>query len=289
MLGFYRAMFEQNIPADFIHADEIVGGRASKYDVIYLSYPVMLPQIVAEALKGYVREGGTLISEARPGWNDDRGYANPRIPGFGLDEVFGAREKVLRSPESITFTGERFLEGPLAPLAGRTFNGLAFAEHLEITNPAARVLARFPAEGSATGDPAIVESRYGKGRAILIGSFPAAAFEEAPDATRATGELLQLLVASTGVTPEVRIEGAPGLVEARFLESSDALLLIAINHAETPQSVEMTFTPDTPEAIWQNMETGAAVHFVQGARGPVYRHAFAARDVMVLLRGKRLR
>ena len=37
------------------------------------------------------------------------------------------------------------------------------------------------------------------------------------------------------------------------------------------------------------METGASVNFVQGADGPTYTHTFAARDVMVLVRGKRLR
>ena len=123
MLGIYRALFEQNIQADFIHPDEIAGGLASKYDVVYLSYPLMLPQAVADALKAYVRGGGTLISEARPAWNNERGHANTRIPGAGLDEVFGAREKSLRSPEAVTFTGEKDLDGPLAPLAGRTFNG----------------------------------------------------------------------------------------------------------------------------------------------------------------------
>jgi len=87
MLGIYRALFEQNIQTDFIHADEIAGGLASRYDVIYLSYPLMLPQSVADALKAYVRGGGTLISEARPAWNDERGFASPRIPGAGLDEL----------------------------------------------------------------------------------------------------------------------------------------------------------------------------------------------------------
>ena len=43
MLGIYRALFEQNIQADFIHPDDVVAGAASKYDVVYLSYPVMLP------------------------------------------------------------------------------------------------------------------------------------------------------------------------------------------------------------------------------------------------------
>jgi hypothetical protein len=89
--------------------------------------------------------------------------------------------------------------------------------------------------------------------------------------------------------PEIRIDGAAGLVEARVLESSDAILIIAINHGETAQRVTFSFGPDIPEAIWQNMETGAAVNFVQTGSGPTYAHSFAPRDVMVLVRGKRLR
>jgi beta-galactosidase GanA len=289
MVGIYRALFEQNIQADFIHPDEVVAGGASKYAVIYLSYPVMLQQPVADALKAYVRHGGTLISEARPAWNDERGVANPRIPGGGLDETFGARERELRPAEPVTFTMERDLPRALAPLAGRTFNGLAFAEHLDVTGASSRVLARFARDGGGPGDPAIVLSPYGSGAAILIGTFPSAAFEQDPDKMRATGELLQRFVALAGVTPEIRIDGAPGLVEARFLESSNAILLIAINHGDSLQRVTFRFGPEIPEAIWQNMETGSAVNFVQGADGPTYAHTFAARDVMVLVRGKKLR
>jgi hypothetical protein len=91
------------------------------------------------------------------------------------------------------------------------------------------------------------------------------------------------------VSPEVRLDGAAGSVEARFIESSDALVLIAINHAETPQKVTMAFTPDTQEAVWQNIETGAAVNFVAGPNGPTYTHAFAPRDVLVLTIRKKLR
>ena len=185
MLGIYRALFEQNIQADFIHPDEIAGGLASKYDVIYLSYPLMLQQPVADALKAYVRGGGTLISEARPAWNNERGYANTRIPGAGLDEVFGAREKELRSSGGRdVYRARRISTGPLAPLAGRTFNGLAFAEHLEVTGPSTRVLARFPAAGGAPGDPAIVMSRYGDGPGdtdwdVSVGGLRAAAGDHA--------------------------------------------------------------------------------------------------------------
>jgi beta-galactosidase GanA len=289
MLGFYRAMFDRNIQTDFIHPDEVVAGLASRYDVVFLGYPLMLPQPVADALKAYVRAGGTIISEARPAWNDERGRANTRIPGAGLDELFAAREKLLRSGETLTMIGEGNLEGPLAPLSGQSIPATGFAEHLEITNPAARVLARFPGQDGAAPDPAIVLNKYGAGRAILIGSFPAAAFEQDPEKARLSGDLLARLTALAGVTPEVRIDRAAGLVEARFLESSDALLLIAINHAETPQKVTLTFTHEIPEAIWQNMETGVSVHFLAGPDGPTYTHAFAARDVLVLMIKKALR
>src|SRR5262249_13697200 len=162
MLGFYRALFDRDIQVDFVHADEIVAGAAAKYAVVFFGYPLMVPQPVADALKAYVRGGGTLITEARPAWNDERGLANARIPGAGLDEVFGAREKRLRPSETVTLVGERGLDGPLAPLAGRSFTGLSFAEDLEVTGASTQVLARFSAEGQ-DHEPAIVMSRYGSG------------------------------------------------------------------------------------------------------------------------------
>ena len=199
MLGIYRALFEQNIQVDFIHPDDVVAGAASKYQVVYLSYPLMLSQPVADALKAYVRGGGTLISEARPAWNDERGIANTRIPGGGLDQTFGARERELRSADNVAFTMESNLEGPLAALGGRAFNGVAFAEHLEVFGSGARVLARFAGDTGRPGDPAIVMTPQGAGRAILIGTFPSAAFEQDPDKMRGTGELLQRIIASAGI------------------------------------------------------------------------------------------
>jgi beta-galactosidase len=289
MLGFYRAMFERNIQVDFLHIDDIAAGRASDYEAVFLGYPLMLPEAVADALKAYVQAGGTLISEARPAWNDERGLANARIPGAGLDEVFGVREKLLRPAGKVEMIAVRDLEGPLAALSGRTVIGSGFAEHLQITGSNVSVIARFSGEGGAPGDPAITLSRYGRGRAILAGSFPAGAFERDPEGARASGDLLAALVALAGVAPDVRISGGRGQVETRYLESSAAMLLIGINHSDAPQKVTPAFTPDTPEAIWLNMETGASVNFVAGPEGPTYSHAFKPRDVLVLMIKKDLR
>jgi beta-galactosidase len=105
----------------------------------------------------------------------------------------------------------------------------------------------------------------------------------------ATDQQVVQIAARAGVVPEVRIEGATGPVETRFLESSDVLMLVGLNHADTPQRVKMTFTPDTQEAIWQNMETGAAVNFIAGPEGPTYTYSFGPRDALILMIRKNLR
>lgn len=82
---------------------------------------------------------------------------------------------------------------------------------------------------------------------------------------------------------EVRVSGAAGEIEAGFLESGEALLLIAVNHAAVPQEVTLAFGRGTKLEFWQDMETGDMVSFAMQPDGPVLTHAFAARDALVLM------
>jgi hypothetical protein len=143
-------------------------------------------------------------------------------------------------------------------------------------------------QGARASGPDVVAGTYGGGRTVLIHRHPSARGTEARD-TGAVGSSLERAIDAAGVKPEVGIDVPGQLVEARFLESADAMLLVAMNHGSTPRRVTFTFGPDVPEAIWQNMESGAAVNFVQGAEGPTYTRTLAGKDVMVLVRGKRLR
>jgi hypothetical protein len=86
------------------------------------------------------------------------------------------------------------------------------------------------------------------------------------------------------------VTGASGaLVDVKLLESTDALMILALNYSPVPQTVTINFAADLPEAIWQNLETGTAVHFVMGRTGPFLKHTFAPRDAMVLMIRKTLR
>ena len=88
---------------------------------------------------------------------------------------------------------------------------------------------------------------------------------------------------------DARVTGGEGAVEARFLESSEALVLIAMNTSSEPVEASFAFAPEIPEAIWQNMLTGASVNFVAGADGPVYTRTFAPEEVLVLAIQRRWR
>ena len=87
---------------------------------------------------------------------------------------------------------------------------------------------------------------------MLIGSFPAAAFEQDPVKGRAAGSLLQALVASAGVRPEIEVSGGDGLVEARVLGSAGGEVLVAINHDTQPRPVTLSMTGALPSG-WQQL------------------------------------
>ena len=79
----------------------------------------------------------------------------------------------------------------------------------------------------------------------------------------------------------VRIDNGEG-VDVRLLESADAMLIVGVNAGLARRTATITFAPDIPEAIWQNLETGTSVNFVMSPNGPVLEHTFAPRDALVL-------
>jgi beta-galactosidase len=99
LMGVYRAFFEKQIPIDFVNPTVWDIEHLRQYKIIFLPYPVMLAESAGNTLKQYISEGGTVVAEARLAWNDERGHASAVIPGFGLDEVFGARETTIHPAE----------------------------------------------------------------------------------------------------------------------------------------------------------------------------------------------
>ena len=125
-----------------------------------------------------MRNGGALVSEARLAWNNERGRASEIIPGLGLHEVTGCRERAVQ----MTGTGRTELRWTANDVAGLhdgdRLPGTLYEETLEPVGPNARVVARF-----ANGDPAAVVSSFGRGKTLTLGSYVGVAYEHRRDDT----------------------------------------------------------------------------------------------------------
>jgi beta-galactosidase len=170
LVGYYRFFKDHNIPVDFIYLDELNKDDLSQYKLIILPYSLMFTQTAADTLSGYVRQGGHLMAEARLAWNDSRGYASLQIPGMGFSDVFGVKEREVKTlrDEPVPLVVENTTHPATRHLVqGDTIRGAYFAESLTVLDSAhTDILARFP-----DGTPSIVAARYGKGQSMFVGSF----------------------------------------------------------------------------------------------------------------------
>jgi beta-galactosidase len=235
-LGLHLAFAQKQIPVDFVSTQQAAGGQLAQYKILFVPFPVMLSADVADGIRHFAENGGTLVAEARLAWNNERGFASDTIPGIGLDKVFGTREKLIRPVDrpEITIGASADL-----PTEG-TASGAAFEEELE-AYPGAHVLGHF-----ADGAPAVVENSFGKGKTILIGSFLALGYEQHPD--HGTQQFLLSLAEQAGVSPEVEVSGAGTAdIQVRRLVSDHEQIIFAFNESASPADVALTVsTSSTP-------------------------------------------
>jgi beta-galactosidase len=222
LLGVYRALFPRNVQIDYVHVNDLAS--LGQYKLVILPYPVMLPEAAGAPLTEYVRDGGALVAEARMGWSNESGRASDRIPGMGLWKVMGCRETAVQTAERGRTTMEWLATGDKIPARW-------YEETLEPLGGSARVVARF-----SNGQAAAVESGFGKGRTLVLGSYVSAAYESTP--SKETERFYAGLLDWAGVQLPVTVSG--GKIEARILESGGKRLLFIFNHDK--QTVDAVVT-----------------------------------------------
>jgi beta-galactosidase len=225
----YRALFPTNVPVDFIHINEIAEGKAGRYKLILLQYPLMITQPAAKGLSDYVRAGGTLMAEARLAWNDERGFAREIIPGFGLHEVCGCRETSVQQTASGKTEIEIVVRDDSVPFlpVGAKVRGAVYEEVLQPISGNARVIGEFPG-----GGPAIVASVYGRGRMVAVGSFLGMLYESERD--ERVAKFFAGLLDWAGVSRPVEVVASAQdqPLEARTMDLGGGKLVFVFNHGE---------------------------------------------------------
>jgi len=236
MWGAYRGFLDNGLQPDWVHIDHI-----DEYDTIYAAYPIMLTSANAKKLADWVARGGTLISEATPGYFGDRGKVGVVQPNNGLDVVFGAREDEVEFMPDI---GDRIGFN----LDGRPVRGGGFLQSYTLTTGRAR--------GTFDGGRlAVVENTHGKGRTLLVGTHPGIAYFK-----RSNAENLRYFAevfAWTGRTQHVVTGNAN--IHARLHEGPEGRVLWLLNSTREPQSATVAVDGKPAmfgEAYWS--EPGAS-------------------------------
>ena len=155
--GAYQAFMDCNIQADFVKKEDL-----EQYGAVYVPCPLMLPEAAVEALREYVRDGGTLISEGAPAYFDETGFLCGTQPCAALSELFGAQQSYIEFlPDLLEKEPEPFCIGDISGAAA----GLYLQKYTPTTG---RALGEYV----NLGGTAAVENRFGDGRALLIGTSP---------------------------------------------------------------------------------------------------------------------
>ncbi len=229
--GAYQAFFDAHIQPDFVHLDDI-----AQYPLVYLPYPIHLTESSARKLETYVRNGGILVSEGCPGYFGEHGKVGTRQPNLGLDTLFGARESY------VEFTPD-LLEKLTLQVHGKPIGGRYFLQQFALAGGK-------QAGAYADNTTAAVEHTAGKGRTLLIGTFPGASYflNHAPDTRAFFAGLLQW----AGIKQRLTVNDPT--LQARLHTGPGGTYLWVVNPGRAPRTATVTLATNytTATELWQS-------------------------------------
>ncbi|MDD2708228.1 MAG: beta-galactosidase trimerization domain-containing protein [Verrucomicrobiae bacterium] len=134
--------------------EQVANGELKKdrYRILWMPYVQAMSRKEAAEVKKFVREGGTVIADLRPGVRDEHG--KPYEGGGILDKVFGVKQAAVAMPINcevkIDFGGY-----------SKTLKKAACDGSIGLGTGVAHT-------SLADGKPALIVNTYGKGKAILL-------------------------------------------------------------------------------------------------------------------------
>jgi len=240
--GAFKLLWDMNIAADGLaeHNLDDIG----KYAVVLLPMIENMTPEIADILRKYVASGGTLVAESPFAFKDENNFLSGHAPIYGLDKVFGARTRDREGRES----------APDVVYPDGARSNVFFLWH------AYELITGKAVASYADGRAAIVENRFGRGKAIIAGTEVFRQYLDKPE--DATAAFLRRTVLESGArrTAQVIIDGkaldATG-VEICRLEGKHGIIYIALNHNEAPVTFRLKIRGSGKG--WFDLETGKAV------------------------------
>jgi len=164
----YPSLFEdylQILTSLGLNADIVTNNHVlSKYKIVIAPCLHVCDKELANSLKSYVSNGGTLVLGCRSGVKDENNLiVNELLPG-DLRPIAGCH---VEEYDAFSKTNESMLN--IESSKGESFEAKGIAEILKPTEEA-EVLFRYQGR-YYTNEPAVVENKLGKGKTIYIGTI----------------------------------------------------------------------------------------------------------------------
>ncbi|MFN3283811.1 MAG: beta-galactosidase trimerization domain-containing protein, partial [Pseudothermotoga sp.] len=219
IFGIYKSLMNLGLNVDFLHLTDF-GGDLSRYKVIFLPFSIALNEKTAEAIDDYISHGGTVVADGRLAWMKEDGTLCEKIPGLGLDKIFGCEELWMKEVKMQTT-----LE----------FNGLKLS--------ACRYISVYKTLGAKPvamyeNNPVIVENNHNSGKAIMIGTLIGAGYEETGNMNNL--DLIKKIILESDVKQQYYLED----VEIRSSSSSENGLVYLFNHGNTKSVFDASISHD---------------------------------------------
>jgi beta-galactosidase len=210
-MGPYEALWARNIPVHILRASPETD--LSPYKLVILPALNLVSRELAEHVRTYVQDGGTLIATARTGFKDEYGRV-PGLPPGHLSDLLGVVVREFDSLPPDRRNSVRFVR----EISGSASVSL-WMDVLETVD--AQTLAVYEDDFYA-GQAAATVALRGRGQAIYVGVLGGPDFY---------GPLLDWLLPRLGIRP--LMETPPGL-EARMRKGPRGAVLFLLNHNDTP-------------------------------------------------------
>lgn len=159
----FNALWNKNVAADIVGYDI----DFSKYKVVFMPAPYLMNEGLADKMKEYVKNGGTLVSTYLTAVADDTDLCFlGGVPGLGLRELFGLRTEEVNNYKLVGYgqIGENSV----------LYNGKSYtAERIaEVVIPeGAETVAAYETD-YFKGSPAVMKHAFGKGTAYYVAFQP---------------------------------------------------------------------------------------------------------------------
>lgn len=269
IFGIYKALMNLGLSVDFLHLTDL-GQNLSKYKVIFLPFSIALDEKSAKAIENYISNGGTVVADGRLAWMKEDGTLCEKIPGLGLDKVFGCEELWMKEVkkqtvfefEKLKIWASRYIS------VYKTLSGKPIATYED--------------------KPVIVKNNYNLGKAVMIGTLIGAGYEEIENSDNL--EFIKKIILESGVKQQYVAKGKEGNledVEIRVSLSTKNVLVYLFNHGNTKCVFDVSisneaFDKSFKEAICLNLSK--TITFENGGRSLILKDVnLDPRQTMVVL------